>query len=34
MNDHPSPLSYMDGDRSSSPRRKKIRQKYAPKACT
>jgi hypothetical protein len=34
MNDHPSPLSYMDGDRSSSPRRKKMRQKYAPKACT
>ncbi|KAF2825230.1 hypothetical protein CC86DRAFT_40646 [Ophiobolus disseminans] len=33
MNDHQSPYSHMDDDRSSSPKRKKIRQKYAPKAC-
>ncbi|KAH4926486.1 hypothetical protein HBI73_146820 [Parastagonospora nodorum] len=33
MNDYASPMSYMEGNRSSSPKRKKIRQKYAPKAC-
>jgi hypothetical protein len=33
MNDHQSPYSHMDDDRSSSPKRRKIRQKYAPKAC-
>ncbi|KAF1850395.1 uncharacterized protein K460DRAFT_390909 [Cucurbitaria berberidis CBS 394.84] len=34
MNDQPSPFGHMDDERrSSSPKRKKIRQKYAPKAC-
>ncbi|KAL5118653.1 hypothetical protein ACEQ8H_003504 [Pleosporales sp. CAS-2024a] len=33
MKDYASPRSYMDGERCSSPKRKKIRQKYAPKAC-
>ncbi|KAF2847482.1 hypothetical protein T440DRAFT_481710 [Plenodomus tracheiphilus IPT5] len=34
MNRQPSPQDHMDAERgSSSPKRKKIRQKYAPKAC-
>ncbi|KAJ4340612.1 hypothetical protein N0V95_007437 [Ascochyta clinopodiicola] len=33
MNDQPSPLGRNNDDRSSSPKRKKSRQKYAPKAC-
>ncbi|KAI2477492.1 CaiA Acyl-CoA dehydrogenase [Pyrenophora tritici-repentis] len=34
MNHHPSPSEHMDVERrSSSPKRKKVRQKYAPKAC-
>ncbi|KAG9187183.1 hypothetical protein G6011_05054 [Alternaria panax] len=34
MNSHPSPMEHMDVERSSSsPKRKKVRQKYAPKAC-
>jgi hypothetical protein len=33
MNDYSSPLGHMDGLRSSSPKRKRLRQKYAPKAC-
>ncbi|KAH8695814.1 hypothetical protein GQ44DRAFT_694852 [Phaeosphaeriaceae sp. PMI808] len=33
MNKHPLSLGHMDHDRSPSPKRKKIRQKYAPKAC-
>ncbi|KAH9876452.1 hypothetical protein J1614_003583 [Plenodomus biglobosus] len=34
MNGHPSPQEPMDVERpSSSPKRKKMRQKYAPKAC-
>ncbi|KAI8931533.1 hypothetical protein NX059_011190 [Plenodomus lindquistii] len=34
MNSQPSPQEHMDVERgSSSPKRKKIRQKYAPKAC-
>ncbi|UPX20508.1 uncharacterized protein EKO05_0010738 [Ascochyta rabiei] len=33
MNDQPSPLGRNNDDRSSSPKRKKARQKYAPKAC-
>jgi hypothetical protein len=34
MNSHPSPIEHMDVERrSSSPKRKKVRQKYAPKAC-
>ncbi|KAL6710307.1 hypothetical protein ACN47E_009253 [Coniothyrium glycines] len=34
MTDQPSPRGHFEGGRrSSSPRRKKIRQKYAPKAC-
>ncbi|EUC30313.1 hypothetical protein COCCADRAFT_28788 [Bipolaris zeicola 26-R-13] len=34
MNSHPSPIQHMDMERrSSSPKRKKVRQKYAPKAC-
>lgn len=34
MNDHPSSFGRMEDERrSSSPKRKKVRQKYAPKAC-
>ena len=33
MDDQPSPLSRNVDDRSNSPKRKKVRQKYAPKAC-
>ncbi|KAH7381377.1 hypothetical protein DE146DRAFT_670431 [Phaeosphaeria sp. MPI-PUGE-AT-0046c] len=33
MNDGPSPMSYMGSEGPSSPKRKKMRQKYAPKAC-
>lgn len=34
MNDQPSSLGRMEDERrSSSPKRKKVRQKYAPKAC-
>ncbi|XPS73054.1 hypothetical protein M3J09_005207 [Ascochyta lentis] len=33
MNDQPSPLGRNNDERSSSPKRKKARQKYAPKAC-
>ncbi|KAF1922590.1 uncharacterized protein M421DRAFT_352781 [Didymella exigua CBS 183.55] len=33
MNDQPPPLDRNDGYRSNSPKRKKARQKYAPKAC-
>jgi hypothetical protein len=33
MNEQPSPVGRNDDDRPSSPKRKKVRQKYAPKAC-
>ncbi|KAF1911943.1 hypothetical protein BDU57DRAFT_523209 [Ampelomyces quisqualis] len=33
MSEYRSPMDNLDGDRSSSPKRKKIRTKYTPKAC-